>query len=101
MKVQKDDSCIRDGDGEGNIEDLKKGKVPYEGCWIIINGLSKEDIILQGWWGQEDGFLVIFIWFQIIFSHHHDVDLILVSEPETDIHGGCPTPAEDAKELIT
>ena len=48
LKVQKDDSCIRDGDGEGNVEDLKKGKVPYEGLGIIINGLCKEDIILQG-----------------------------------------------------
>ena len=63
MKVQKDDSCIRDGDGEGNIEDLKKGKVPYEGLGIIVDTFCKEDIILQGGWGQENGFLMIFIAF--------------------------------------
>ena len=48
MKVQNDESCIRDSDGEGNIEDLKKWKVPYEGGGIIIDGLCKENIILQG-----------------------------------------------------
>ena len=48
LEVQQDDSCIRDGDGEGNIEDLKKGKVPHKGLGIIINRLCKEDIILQG-----------------------------------------------------
>ena len=51
LKVQKDDSCIRDGDGEGNIEDLKKGKVPDECLGIIVGTFCKEDVILQGGWG--------------------------------------------------
>ena len=47
MKVQNEESCIRDSDGKGNIEDLEKGKVPYEGGGIIVSGFCKEDVILQ------------------------------------------------------